>query len=212
MIHNRHMVLCVSVLTLGCLSLCVPSANAGSKPAPGLKMLPNVGCQGLLTNADFPGTVSESTVGGGVFGSVEAGRSGSSGFFTSCQFNPPEPTESDPTPDKNVGADELGVEPRGEFETRGRRHNLLSAFPSTPESSRYQLHGVGTRAYFIINNEGGTVGYLQVRNDVFIVAKEEVAGIKELLATVASELCKSCSEAEIPQPRKPNPGPVRIHN
>ena len=210
MIHGKHLLLSLSVLAIGCLSIGVASAIAKSKQLPSLKMLPNVGCQGLLTIEDFPGTVTESTLASGAFSRAEEGRSGSSGFFTSCQFNPPEPTESDPTPDKNVGADEMGVEPRDEFETHGRRHNLLLAFPSPPESSRYQLHGVGTRAYFIINNEGGTIGYLQVRNDVFIVAKEEVAGIKEMLATVASELCKSCNEAELPQPKKPSPHPVRL--
>ncbi|MGA8746540.1 MAG: hypothetical protein WB507_11845 [Solirubrobacterales bacterium] len=193
-------------LALGCAVILAPAAmaghNAARKHLPALKMLPNVGCQGLLTNADFPGTVTESTLAGGAFSSVEEGRSGSSGFFTSCQFNPPEPTELDPTPSKNVGVDELGVEPRAEFETRGHRHNLLLAFPSIPESSRYQLHGVGTRAYFLIDNDGGAIGYLQVRNDIFIVGKEEVPGIKEMLATVASELCKSCNEAELPQPKK----------
>ena len=102
----------------------------------------------------------------------------------------------------NVGVDELGVAPRDEFEASGRRQDLLYAFPSIPESTRYQLHGIGTRAYFVIDSDGGTEGLLQVRNDVFLVAKEEVAGIRELLAIVASELCKSCNEAEIPQPKK----------
>lgn len=202
MIRGKHLVLSLPILIIGCLSICVTGATAISKPVRSLKMLPNVGCQGLLTNADFPGTVTESTLAGSAFSFAEEGRSGGSSFFTSCQFNPPEPTESDPTPDKSVGADELGVEPRVEFESRGRRHNLLLAFPSPPESSRYQLHGIGTRAYFLINNEGGSIGYLQVRNDVFIVAKEEVVGIREMLATVASELCKNCNEAELPQPKK----------
>lgn len=201
-------------LALGCAVILAPTAvarhNAARKHLPALKMLPNVGCMGLLTIADFPGTVTESTVAGGVFSFAEEGRSGGSAFFTSCQFNPPGPTELDPTPSKNVGVDELGVEPRDEFETRGNRHNLLLAFPSIPESTRYQLHGIGTRAYFVIDNEGGAVGYLQVRNDIFIVGKEEVPGIKELLATVASELCKSCNEAEIPQPKKSHRHPVKL--
>ena len=210
MIHGKHLVLSLSVLAIGCLSICVTGATAKSRPLPKLQMLPNVGCQGLLTNADFPGTVTESTLAGGVFSFAEEGRSGGSGFFTSCQFNPPEPTESDPTPSKNVGVDELGVEPRYEFEASGRRQDLLYAFPSFPESTRYQLHGIGTRAYFVITSDGGAAGYLQVRNDVFLVGKEEVGGIREILAIVASELCKSCNEGEIPQPKKPNPRPVRL--
>jgi hypothetical protein len=191
---------------LGLAALLAPGAAARPKaspqPLPALKMLPDVGCQGLLTIADFPGTAIESTLAGGVFSFAEEGRSGSAGFFTSCQFNPPEPTESDPDPDQRVGADELGVEPRSEFEAAGRRQDLLNAFPSLPESTRYQLHGIGTRAYFVIDSDGGAEGYLQVRNDVFLVGREEVGGIRELLATVASELCKRCTEAEIPQPGK----------
>jgi hypothetical protein len=197
----------ILVAALGCATLLAPGAaarpNSPTKHLPALKMLPEVGCQGLLTISDFPGTVTETTLAGGVFSFAEEGRSGAGGFFTSCQFNPPEPTESDPDPDQKVGADELGVEPRSEFEAAGRRQDLLDAFPSIPESTRYQLHGIGTRAYFVIDNDGGAEGYLQVRNDVFVVGREEVGGIKELLAIVASELCKSCNEAEIPQPKKP---------
>ena len=205
--RGRNWALSILVLAFGCLVMWVPVAAARPKHKPkaptSLKMLPDVGCKGLLTIDNFPGTVSESALAGGVFGSAEEGRGGSPGFFTSCQFNPPEPTESDPEPDKDVGgADELGVEPRIEFETRGRRHDLLLAFAPPPDSSRYQLHGIGTRAYFAIDNEGGGTGYLQVRNDVFLVSKENVGGIRELLAIVASELCKSCNEAEIPQPKK----------
>jgi hypothetical protein len=194
------------LLALGCALVLVPVAaarsKAATKPLAALKMLPDVGCKGLLTIDNFPGTVTESTLAGGAFEFAEEGRSGSGGFFTSCQFNPPEPTESDPDPDQKVGADELGVEPRSEFEASGRRHDLLYAFPSPPESTRYQLHGIGTRAYFVIDSDGGAAGYLQVRNDVFVLGKEEVGGIRELLAIVASELCKSCNEAEIPQPSK----------
>lgn len=207
MIHGKHLVLSLLVLAIGCLSICVTGANAKSKPVPSLKMLPDVGCQGLLTTADFPGSTRETTGGAGAFRPAEEGRSGSPVFFTSCAFLPPEPTESDPNPEGG-GADALAVHPRIEFETHGRRHNLLLAFPPPPESSRFQLHGIGTRAYYYINNEGGAAGYLQVRNDVFFVSRE-LPGIRELLGTVASELCKSCNEAEIPQPKKPNPRPVR---
>ena len=196
----------ILVAALGCATLLAPGAAAKPKTAtkhlPPLKMLPDVGCQGLLTISDFPGTVTESTLAGGAFSSAEEGKLGGPGFFTTCQFDPPEPTESDPEPDQKVGADELGVEPRSEFEAAGRRQDLLYAFPSLPESTRYQLHGIGTRAYFVIDSEGGAEGYLQVRNDVFLVAREEVGGIRGLLAIVASELCKSCNEAEIPQPGK----------
>ena len=43
-----------------------------------------------------------------------------------------------------------------------------------------------------------------------ILRSGELPGIREILATVASELCKSCNEAEIPHATKPNPRPVRV--
>jgi hypothetical protein len=191
----------ILVLAFGCAVVGVSAAAArppAKKPAK-LKMLPKVGCQGLLTLADFPGTVTETTLAGGVFGPIEEGKKGVGAFITTCQFDPPEPTEADPEPSTNVGVDVLAVEPWIEFESHGRRNNLLLAFPPLSDSSRFQLHGIGTRAYYEITEEGGAIGYLQVRNDIFYVAKEETAGIRSMLATVASELCKSCSEAEIPR-------------
>lgn len=181
----------------------VPGALAGSKagkkPKPALQILPKVGCEGLLTVADFPGTVSETALGGGtIFGSVEEGRGGTHTFLTTCQYSSPEPTEADPEPEQRIAADVLGVEPRIDFEFRGKRHDLLLEFPKQPDSTRYPLHGIGTRAFFEINEEGDSTGYLQVRNDVFYVGKEGAGGIKSMLATVASELCKACSESEVP--------------
>jgi hypothetical protein len=189
---------------LGGAAFLVPGAVAGQrptrKPKPALKMLPKVGCEGLLTVADFPGTVSESAIAGGaIFGSIEEGHHGVRAFVTTCQYSSPEPTDADPEPEQRLGLDVLGVQPRIEFESNGKRHDLLLAFPKQAESTRYQLHGIGTRAFFEIGSEGDSIGYLQVRNDVFYVAKEGVGGIKSLLATVASELCKSCNEAEVPK-------------
>lgn len=192
------------IVAAGCAVALVPAAAAKpavKKPA-ALKMLPQVGCEGLLTVADFPGTVTETTLAGGAFGPVEEGRGGGGAFVTTCQFDPPEPTEADPEPSRNVGVDTLGVEPRIEFEAKGRRHDLLQVFPATPHSSRYQLHGIGTRAFYEITEEGSAIAYLQVRNDVFMVGREEVGGITSILKTVASELCKSCTEAEVPRSGK----------
>ncbi|MGA8745225.1 MAG: hypothetical protein WB507_05125 [Solirubrobacterales bacterium] len=82
----------------------------------------------------------------------------------------------------------LSVDPRFEYETEGKTHNLISFLPIPPESSRIALHRIGTHAFFDLNNEGGGLGYLQVRNDVFIVAKDSMAGIGGVLSKVANEL------------------------
>ena len=199
--HRAHFTLIVAIAFAAALVPAAAAQPAAKKPAP-LKMLPDVGCEGLLTVADFPGTVTETSLAGGAFGPIEQGRSGGGAFVTTCQFDPPEPTEADPEPSRNVGVDILGVEPRIVFESAGRRHDLLRSFPSTPHSSRYQLHGIGTRAFYEITEEGAAIAYLQVRNDVFMVGREEVGGIKSILKTVASELCKYCTEAEVPQSGK----------
>jgi hypothetical protein len=169
------------------------------KPAPApLKMLPKVGCEGLLTIADFPGTVAETSLVGGLFGPIEEGKTGGGAFLTTCQYTSAPATEADPEPTEHIGIDVLGVEPRVVFEPGGRRQDLLLLFPKLPDTSRFPLHGIGTRAYYEIDEEGNAIGFLQVRNDIFYVAKEEAAGIRSMLGTVASELCKSCNEAEVP--------------
>lgn len=192
------------MLTLACAvgSATATAKPAAKKPPAKLQMLPKVGCEGLLTVADFPGTVTESKVAGGVFSPVEEGNKGTRAFVTTCQYESPQPTAADPEPRMAIGADILAVQPRIEFESHGRRHDLLLPIPRLPESSRYELHGIGTRAYYEIGNEGETAGYLQVRNDVFTVDKEGSGGIRSMLATVAGELCKSCTEAEVPRSTK----------
>jgi hypothetical protein len=200
----RRWALLISMTALACAvgAATATARPTATKPPAKLQMLPKVGCQGLLTVADFPGTTTEGTVAGGVFGPVEEGGKGTQAFVTTCQYESPEPTAGDTEPQQAVGADALSVDPRIEFESQGRRHNLLLPFPRLPQSTRYELHGIGTRAYFEIDEEGDVAGYLQVRNDVFTVDKEGSGGIKSMLATVAGELCKSCTEAEIPRSGK----------
>ncbi|HTR74312.1 MAG TPA: hypothetical protein VMH33_03520 [Solirubrobacterales bacterium] len=195
------------VLALGAIAFFSAGATAkptrlgGSGKSPPLKMLPNVGCEGLLTVADFPGTVKEIPGLAGILGSVEEEHVPHSSFFTTCQYISAEPTEADPEPAEHFGFDILSVYKRIEFESGGKRHNLLTVFPKLPGTTRFRLHGIGTRAYFEIDEEGDAVGYLQVRNDVFYVVKENAGGLRQMLATVASELCPKCNESEVPAGR-----------
>jgi len=195
-----------SVFALALVAGALLSTGAAAKPTPllppksgSLKMLPNVGCEGLLTVADFPGTVKEIPGLGGVLSPVEEGHVPHSSFFTTCQYISAEATEADPEPPEYFGFDMLSVYKRIQFESGGKRHDLLSVFPQLPGTTRFQLHGIGTRAYYEIDEEGDAVGFLQVRNDVFYVAKETVGGLRAMLKTVAGELCKSCTEAEVPK-------------
>lgn len=204
--HLRRLSFAALVLAVcgaSCLAAVADAKPSATKhPRPALKMLPRVGCQGLLTISDFPGTAIETTLAGGVFGSVEESPAADRTFFTTCQFTPPETGESTPETEAGVGVDELAVYPRIEFESQGRRHELIADLPQALPGSRYELHGVGTRAYFVIDEEGGAEGYLQVRNDVFFVVRDQVAGIRGILSTVASELCPRCIEAEVPRASK----------
>jgi hypothetical protein len=50
------------------------------------------------------------------------------------------------------------------------------------------LHGIGTHAYLVINQEGNATGLMQVRNDIFEVVKEGAGGVPALLKTAADEL------------------------
>lgn len=84
----------VLALSLGCLAMCAANAaaNHSRRPKP-LKLLPRRSCTGLPLQSEFPGTVSESTRAGGLFGPAEKAASNAANFVTTCQFNPPEPTE-----------------------------------------------------------------------------------------------------------------------
>ena len=57
-------------------------------------------------------------------------------------------------------------------------------------ADKYAIHGIGTRAYWGSADAAGDVweGVLQVRNDLFIVIKDNPFGLPRMLRTVAHEL------------------------
>jgi hypothetical protein len=154
-------------------------------------LLPNVGCQKLLSLADFPGAASEGPLAHGAFSAEEEGRTNPDAFYTTCEFYPPESTEQNPTPGGIGGIDTLTVEHGFRYQHL-KGHDLI--YP--PPSGSTFMHSIGTRAYYRINEsnpeEHILEGWLQVRNDLFTVTRNSTAGVSiyGMLAQVAGELCR----------------------
>jgi hypothetical protein len=174
------------------LALAPGGAAARPKPLlpkpPTVKLLPHRSCKGLLAVGDFPGAVTEAQ---GVGGLLEAPGS----FASFCGYYPAEPqptaAEPEPPPATGGGEDALAVYPRPEYAPQGKPLDIAGELVGRIDRDTNTvtlLHGIGTHAYLVTNEEGNGTGILQVRNDLFEVFKEGVAGIPGLLATVAREL------------------------
>ena len=185
--RGKYWALSMLVLALGCSAVLAPGAAARPKKKPKLAaLLPDRSCKGLLSIGDFPGAASESSLVGGAFHSGEANSKAGS-YFTTCQFAPPEATEQDPTPEGG-GLDELAVFDRFLYE-HPRNHNLTGLFPWPPGVTKVplRLRSV-TRGYWGTGPEGDGYGLMQVRNDVFWIARDNSTGMIALLSQVASKL------------------------
>jgi hypothetical protein len=189
---GRSRAIAIVVSALGCLAIGVSAAGAKPKPllpkTSAVKLLPHRSCKGLLSIGDFPGAVTEGPGPPGLFDKPGA-------FISICGYYPEEkqPTEAEPEPPPPTGGGEdvLAVYPRLDYAPRGKPLNIVG--PLIAQIDRTQntvtsLHGVGTHAYVVIDEEGNGIGMMQVRNDVFEVFKESPAGIPGLLAKVAGEL------------------------
>jgi hypothetical protein len=186
--RKKPWVLFLLMMALGCLAMFAPIAGAKPKAKPRLpgKLLPQRSCKGLLSIADFPGAVSESPVLGSL-SPFEKGNAHTENYATTCEYNPPERSQADPEP-KGGGSDILTVYGR-QFYQHTKHQNLTVYEPNTLNSPKYPIHGVGTRAYFLLSKEGDVAeGVLQVRNDLFIIVQEFPTGLRRLLSTVAHEL------------------------
>jgi hypothetical protein len=179
-------------LVTASLALAPGGAMARPKPLPRkpstVKLLPHRSCKGLLSIGDFPGAATEAPGVGGLF---EAPGS----FATFCGYYPAEtqPTaaEPEPPPPTGGGEDALAVYPRVEYAPQGKPIDIAGELVGRIDRDTNTvtlLHGIGTHAYLVINEEGDGTGILQVRNDLFEVFKEGVAGMPGLLAEVAHEL------------------------
>jgi hypothetical protein len=185
--------LSTAILAVALACIVVAPGAAIARPTPLIpparaKLLPKRSCKGLLTTADFPGAVREGPGPPGFFD--EPGS-----FVSVCGFYPaePEPTEAEPEPPalKGGGEDALGVFPRAFYEIGGKTRNFVTPLIhriDTSENTVRQLHGIGTVAYLVIDEEGNGTGIMQVRNDLFEVLQEGAARIPGLLANVAREL------------------------
>lgn len=179
------------ILALACIAIAPGTAAARPKPLippAKAKLLPKRSCKGLLTTSDFPGAVREGPGPPGFFD--EPGS-----FASVCGYYPaePEPTEAEPEPPAPKGGGEtiLAVLPRADYEINGKVQDLVTPLISrlnTSENTVRKLHGIGTSAYLVINEEGNGTGFMQVRNDLFEILKEGPGGIPNLLAEVAREL------------------------
>jgi hypothetical protein len=180
---EKRALLVVVAITLGSAVLwtSIAAAKPGAKPKPSAaKLLPKRSCQGLLDLADFPGAIREG----------ETTEPRPTFFGSLCSFVPPEPTEAEPEP-AGFGFDVLDVFTRKAYMPFGKPIDLLtdvlSALPVGTQSV-IPVHGIGTRADIVINDEGETAGVLQVRNDGFAVFPENAGAIKGILIRVAHEL------------------------
>jgi hypothetical protein len=184
MIRGKHWAFSILVLALGCLTICAPSASAKPKPKPKppAKLLPHRTCKGLLSISDFPGAVSERTLLGPLVGSPFETND-----MTTCEYDPPPPSRENPGPPKGGGSDILTVYGRL-FYQHTKHQNLTVYVPKLVD--KYAIHGIGTRAYWGSADAAGDVweGVLQVRNDLFIVIKDNPFGLPRMLRTVAHEL------------------------
>jgi hypothetical protein len=170
-------------------SLAFAPGGAAAKPKPSsVKLLPHRSCKGLLSVSDFPGAATEAP---GVGGLLEAPGS----FITFCAYYPaePQPTAAEPEPPLPTGGgeDALAVYPRLDYAPQGKPLDLAGNLVGQLDRDTNTvtlLHGIGTRAYLVIDEEGNGIGILQVRNDLFEVFKEGVAGMPGLLAKAAHEL------------------------
>ena len=183
--------LVVGLLAAASIALAPAGAAARPKPLlpkPTVKLLPHRSCKGLLTVGDFPGAVTEGPGPPGLFD-----QPGS--FASICGYYPEEvqPTEQEPEPPKPTGGGEdvLAVFTRLDYAPRGKPVDLVTPLVKEVNSSENTvtaLHGVGTHAYVVIDEEGGGIGIMQVQNDIFEIFKESPAGMPGLLAKVAGEL------------------------
>lgn len=157
-------------------------------PKPAVKLLPHRSCKGLLSISDFPGAVTEGPGPPGLFD--EPGS-----FASICGYYPEEvqPTEQEPEPPKPTGGGEdvLAVFPRLDYAPKGKPVDLVTPLIkllNRAENTVTPLHGVGTHAYLVIEEEGNGIGIMQVQNDIFEIFKEAPAGMRGLLAKAAAEL------------------------
>jgi hypothetical protein len=180
--RGKRTLVMILVVALGSAVAATPPATAKPKrSAAGL--LPKRTCEGLLDLADFPGAIGEG----------EATEPRPTFYGSLCSFTPPEPTEAAPEPE-GFGFDVLDVFTRKAWMPFGKPINLLTdvlSARSEGTQSVIHLHGIGTRAEIVINDEGETAGVLQVRNDGFAVYPESAAGIRGMLVRVARELSVS---------------------
>jgi hypothetical protein len=184
--------LVVGLLAVAAVALAPAGAAARPTPLfpkPTVKILPHRSCKGLLSIDDFPGAVTEGPGPPGLFD--EPGS-----FASICGYYPPEeaqPTELEPEPAKPTGGGEdlLAVFARLDYAPKGKPIDLVTPLVkelSSSENTVTALHGVGTHAYLVIDEEGNGIGIMQVQNDIFEIVKEAPAGIRGLLAKVAGEL------------------------
>jgi hypothetical protein len=189
-VHGRPRVLLMFVLALVSMTVLAPAAIAKTKakPKPGPKqvtLLPDRSCYHLLTKDAFPDSTGEGPAGG---------RDSAQDDYTTCLFEGQEPTEEEPHP-KGGGGDTLHVFHAAAYKAleHGSKHTLLILFPPPPGSDvQTPLRGIGTRGYWVLTNDGGTYGVVQVRNDVFTFLKEGSGNTPALLSIVADELCDRC--------------------
>lgn len=164
--------LAVAVM-LGVLFAFSAAADASSTPRRLLlPALPTRSCAGLLTVADLPDAEKAEPP------SVEPLAAET---VSTCQF-PPLVT---PTETHVLAHDSLGVL-HGNHYYPGKHRSAIWPGGFT----RFVLKGVGTVAEYGYSATEG-FGYLQDRNDNFIVQSEGVS-IIELLRKVSGELCPSC--------------------
>ena len=182
-----------AILTLAVACVAITPGTAAARPTPlipptKVKLLPQRSCKGLLTLNDFPGAVREGPGPPGFFDQPGA-------RVSVCGYYPPEPepTEAEPEPPTPKGGGEtaLGVFPRAAYELGGKLQNFVTPLINQLDTSKNtvrRLHGIGTSAYLVIEEEGNGIGLMQVRNDLFEIFQEGVGGIPNLLAKVAGEL------------------------
>jgi hypothetical protein len=186
----------LGLLAAASIAICPAIAGARPKPLqpkPTLKLLPHRPCKGLLSVADFPGAATEGPGPPGFFDKPGA-------FVSVCGFYPAEvhPTaaEPEPPPPTGGGEDVLAVYPRLDYAPQGRPEDIVGSLVGQidrDENTVTLLHGVGTHAYLVIDEEGNAIGIMQVRNDLFEIFKEGAAGVPQLLRKVAGELAGGAS-------------------